>query len=218
MARAFVARADGRFMCALEPEERSVIRQVSDEVTQLIGMGLGGMERPGESTGSDAGSEDPLTRLAAELGEDQEVRAPIDPALARLLPPASQDGDAADEFRRLAQRGIAEGHIENLSTMQAGLEAASDLVDVGSTEVIIARDESLAWLKGLTAIRLVLGERMGLRGDSDFDALQALCEGGVNVEEDREPGTGGIEFLASLYEFLTWLQESLVGALNSRPH
>ncbi len=57
----------------------------------------------------------------------------------------------------------------------------------------------------LTDVRLVLGERLGLRTDEDAIALAAALE---ELDEDDPQA-----FLVAIYDFLTWLQESLVHAL-----
>lgn len=214
MARSFVARADGRFMCFLEPPERHVIRQVSTEIMHLIRAGMGIAD---PETARDVLSDDPLTRLAAEAEWDSNPATRGDHAFARLFPPASEDPEQAEEFRRLSAHIIADSHVKNLATILSCLEANSELGESGGSEMIMSVAEAHAWLKGLTVIRLVLGERMHLRSDDDFEALKVLSDGGVELDAGTEPGMAGLDFLAALYEFLTWLQESLVKAFNSRP-
>jgi hypothetical protein len=60
-------------------------------------------------------------------------------------------------------------------------------------------------LVALTDIRLVMGERLGLRTDEDATRLEELIE---TLEVD-DPAV----FALSIYDFLTWLQESLTQAL-----
>ena len=57
----------------------------------------------------------------------------------------------------------------------------------------------------LTDVRLLLGERLGLRTDEDAEALAVRLEQG----DDDDPAT----VLAAYYDFMTWLQESLTQAL-----
>lgn len=217
MARSFVARVDGTFMCALEREERGVILQIVDEVSTLLRLSVFGPDQGRDATAALA-SDDPFARFEAEQSRAMIDEEPHDSAVSRLLPRASDDDEEAQEFRRLSQGAITESHLGNLAAMQASLEAHADLGDVGSLEVIMSKETALSWAKGLTILRLVLGDRMGLRSDSDFEALQVLCQGGVDMGANAEAGTVGVDFLASLYEFLTWLQESLMNALNSTPH
>jgi Domain of unknown function (DUF2017) len=71
--------------------------------------------------------------------------------------------------------------------------------------LLLTREEGQAWVVALTDVRLVLGERLGLRTDEDAEELALELR---NLDED-DPRA----FLAAIYDFLTWLQESLVQAL-----
>ena len=59
----------------------------------------------------------------------------------------------------------------------------------------------------LTDVRLVLGERLGLRTDED---AEALAPSGSTEADAGRPGRG---YWRRYYDFLTWLQESLTQAL-----
>ncbi|MCG7442961.1 DUF2017 family protein [Dermabacter vaginalis] len=216
MAHSFIARADGRLMCRLEAEERAVLAQVAGEITDLIRVDLGiGDHGYGESEPGEAMSEDPLARLEAETVSAR-TEIPRDSATQRLFPPASNDEDEAGEYRRLTQANLAEAHIAHLSALRASLEAAGDIGGEGPhDEIVIESADALSWLKALNVIRLVLADRMGIENDGDFEALQLLCSNDLEQVE-AEPGVAGMEFLATLYEFASWLQASLIGALNAR--
>ena len=58
----------------------------------------------------------------------------------------------------------------------------------------------------LTDVRLVMGERLGLRTDDDATRLEQVVE---SLDRD-DP----VIFALSVYDFLTWLQESLTQALT----
>ena len=60
-------------------------------------------------------------------------------------------------------------------------------------------------LKALTDVRLVLGERMGLRTDEDVEVLDAAAE---HLDPDDPLG-----YALAVYDFLTWLQETLASAM-----
>ncbi len=216
MAHSFIARADGRLMCRLEAEERSVLAQVAGEITDLIRVDLGiGDQGLDDRDPREAMSEDPLARLEAETMRAR-TEEPRDSATKRLFPPASDNDEDAGEYRRLTQANLAEAHIANLSALRASLEAAGDIGGEGPhDEIVIERADALAWLKALNLIRLVLADRMGIENDGDFEALQLLCSNDLE-EVEAEPGVAGMEFLATLYEFASWLQATLIGALNSR--
>ena len=60
-------------------------------------------------------------------------------------------------------------------------------------------------LVALTDVRLVLGERMGLRTDDDVAVLEAVAE---DLDPDDPLG-----YALAVYDFLTWLQETLSSAM-----
>jgi len=160
---------------------------------------------PHEATG------DPFEDLVARLGlprlgdpgkEAAGVAppAPRDPALDRLLPSAHRDDpELSAEFRRLTEHGLREGKAANLAT------AISALLAADGDKVRLDQDQAQAMVVALTDVRLLLGERLGLRTDEDADALQHRVE---TADED-DPQL----YLASYYDFMTWLQESLIQAL-----
>ena len=99
----------------------------------------------------------------ADLDPDDAER---DPALDRLLPTANrQDDEVAAEFRRLTETGLRQRKA-------AALETSADLLR-GDDKLRLDEGEAQAFLKALTDVRLVLGERMGLRTDDDVDVLEA---------------------------------------------
>ena len=65
--------------------------------------------------------------------------------------------------------------------------------------------QALAFVVALTDVRLVLGERLGLKDDDDADRLGALA---ARLDPD-EP----LVYALTVYDFLTWLQETLAHAL-----
>ena len=62
-------------------------------------------------------------------------------------------------------------------------------------------------LVALTDTRLLIGERLGLRDESDVDALDER----ISAHPEHP-----LAFAAAVYDFLTWLQDSLAGALMGR--
>lgn len=124
---------------------------------------------------------------------------PDDPALARLLPDANRDdAEAAAEFRRLTETGLR-------ARKRAGARFAAEVLQRGGTPVL-DDEQSQTVLKAFTDLRLVLGERLGLRTDEDAARLGAQLAYGIEPYE-------GWQALAATYELLQYLQESLVQAL-----
>ena len=72
-------------------------------------------------------------------------------------------------------------------------------------EVTLDASQAPAFLMALTDVRLLLGERMGMRTEEDAERLHAALE----VIDDDDP----LGYAMAWYDFLTWLQETLTQAL-----
>lgn len=197
MARAF-RRKGARFVARLDADEREVVVGLLEQTHRFLAP------EPHEPTG------DPFDDLVARLGlpwlkdpsdsADDAPEEPRDPALDRLLPSAHRDDPGlAAEFRRLTEHGLREGKAANLAI------AISALLGADGDKVRLDQDQAQAMVIALTDVRLLLGERLGLRSDEDADALQDRLE--AASEDDPQL------YLAASYDFLTWLQESLIQAL-----
>ncbi len=188
MAHRF-ARSRAGLTARLDDAEREVLHRLMTDVAGMLDQA-----RPVAA--------DPLEEL---VGITEGAVLPDDPALARLLPDASRDDDeVAAEFRRLTERGLRHRKHDALTTATATLERTT-----GSTDLVLTEEEAAAWLTALNDVRLVLAERLGVRTDEDAErvALRAV----------RLPADDPVAWLSSVYDFLTWLQESLVQALSSAP-
>jgi hypothetical protein len=134
-----------------------------------------------------------------EPGDATEQR-PEDPALERFLPTAHRHDPAmAAEFRRLTEHGIRERKTANLGIAIAAVLGAD------GDKVRLDQQQAQAMVVALTDVRLLLGERLGLRTDEDADALEERLEAASEDDPDL--------YLAAYYDFMTWLQESLTQAL-----
>lgn len=137
------------------------------------------------------GEEDPLVAL---VGLDPEARPSDDPALARLFPDAFlDDPEAAGEFRRFTERSL-----RDLKSAQA--HTALDTLRRSGEKVTLSADEAGAWLGALNDLRLALGTRLGVT-EEGMDELAAL--------PDDDPRAA----MFHVYDWLTYLQESLVQSL-----
>ena len=146
---------------------------------------------------------DPLEAL---IETSPDARTPTDPALARLLPEASPDDlDAGREFRRLTEGSLRRRKREALAMARHSLDRPGPLQ--------LDQAEAQAWLTALNDVRLVLATRLELRSDEDAERL--LHRAAEMAPEDPRA------WMAAVYDFLTWLQETLVTALaaelRSRP-
>ncbi|MBE3075676.1 MAG: DUF2017 family protein, partial [Actinobacteria bacterium] len=99
----------------------------------------------------------------------------------------------------LTEHGLRERKTANLAT------AISALLAPDGDKIRLDQEQAQAMVVALTDVRLLLGERLGLRTDDDADALQDRLE--VASEDDPQLD------LAAYYDFMTWLQESLIQAL-----
>ncbi|MDO8309563.1 MAG: DUF2017 domain-containing protein [Actinomycetota bacterium] len=137
-------------------------------------------------------AQDPLFAI---VGIDPSATLPDDPALARLFPDAfTDDDDAAAEFRRFTERDLRAGKAAHASTVIASLESRSDRLDA---------EQVAAWLGFLNDVRLTLGTRLGISEDTQAE-LAALAP------DDERLGA------YALYDWLTYLQDSLVTLLLPR--
>jgi hypothetical protein len=199
MARAFLHEG-GRYVAILDDTERTVLSGLMQQTRILLSPEV-------ESTG------DVFDDLAASMGVslDREAEATAaagdpdvvelrDPALDRLLPDAHRgDDDIAAEFRRLTEEGLRQRKSSNLDVALARLaESVKDRVELGP-------DDAPAFLMALTDVRLLLGERMGMRTEEDAEALHRAME----LIDDDDP----LGYAMAWYDFLTWLQETLTHAL-----
>ncbi len=156
-------------------------------LTDLVGQLLGMV-----AVEASTGDEDPL---AAMVGIDLNATRPQDPALMRLFPDAYlDDDDAAAEFRRYTQRSLR-------STKQANAQAVLDSLSNSGDKLVLSDGQVPAWLGSLNDLRLVLGTRLEITDD------------GHEIPEDLDPEdpTFGLHHI---YDWLTYLQESLVQAMT----
>ena len=196
MAKAFKRKGD-RFVARLDSLEREVVAGLLEQTREFLAPA------PRAETG------DPFDDLVASMGmpsfqeaTDPRLEGPRDPALERLLPPAHREDEAvAAEFRRLTEQGLRERKTANLTT------AIDALRDADGDKVVLSAAQAQALVVALTDVRLLLGERLGLRTDDDAEELAQRLD---DADQD-DPAM----LLAAYYDFMTWLQESLTQALMS---
>ena len=113
---------------------------------------------------------------------------PDDPALRRLFPPAYSDDESDEQYRSLVRDQLVDGRAQALATMRATLGSGT-----------IALEQADEWLRVLNDLRLVLGTRLDVGEEIDYE--------GIDVDEPR-----GRDL--AVYGYLAWLQEQLVDALQ----
>jgi hypothetical protein len=146
---------------------------------------------------------DPLEAMMDFSGPTQE---PEDPVLARLFPTAyPDDEEAASEFRRFTEGGLRDGKAAAAIAIIDGLEEAGlpqELAEDGLM-IDVELDEATAesWMRSFTDLRLALATRLGVE-EGDEAYWHSLPEDDPRAQAH------------DIYEWVGYLQETLVGALS----
>ncbi|GAA4112979.1 DUF2017 family protein [Enteractinococcus coprophilus] len=220
MALAFKSTLRG-YSAFLEKPERQILRSLFSDVLTLLG-GVSPVDDPLEddkprfldrfrtsdtvklpdapqpaqpSSSTDAAFWD----LVGTLTEDPVHINLDDPAVKRLLPDArSGEGAQAgsEQFRDLAQDDIRQEKIADLQRAYALLQSGS---------LMLTRAEAESFSRALNQVRLVLSSRLNIVDEHDAERVHAI--GSVDQATDVE------SYMALLYNFVSWLQETLMQAL-----
>ena len=188
-----VRRRRGAVQVVLAADEASTLANLAQQVAALLADGGG----DGDVDADDATPEDPLEAMVGLTSSN--VEAPEDPAVRRLLPDAYKDDpEAAGEFRRLMNAELRQTKTGALAEVSAAAMSGA-----GQTATLRLREEQAErWLQALTDIRLVLGTRL--------DVTEDPADMWERLEPDDPRGA-----LLAVYDWLGWLQESIVRALDS---
>lgn len=131
--------------------------------------------------------------LAAQLGWiDGDIELSDDPAVARLLPDAYQDPDDARDFRRFTENDLRQSKVQHATTVLDEIELSGEKIAIASPD---------SWLGTLNDARIAIGTRIQVSEDNHEEL--------ANLSED-DPRAG----LFHVYDWLTFLQESLVRCLD----
>lgn len=147
---------------------------------------------------------DPLEALFDFSGP---VDEPEDPVLLRLFPTAyEEDPEAAGEFRRYTEPTLRETKQKHSMLLVDTLEDAGlpEEIDDASIVLDVELDEptALGWLLSLNDLRLAVATRLGVtEGDEEF--WESLPH-----DDPRAPAH-------EIYEWMGWLQETLVAAIEA---
>lgn len=199
MATAFRATSSG-YRADLQKHERRLLSSLCGDVAEIL------TRRAREAAHDPEGDDCPAARtdgeadalfahFSAELaGLDSEdpLPVPADPVARRLLPDASEDAEEAAQLRRLTESSLRESQLADLRGARMLLE---------STPVTVPESSAAAFGRALNTVRLTLATRLGI--DSDEVAAQVHRRAGSGRVGDSE------QFMAEVYTFITWLQESL---------
>ena len=185
-------RRSGAVIATFSGFEADLLRSLASQIVELLHH---------EAAVPD--DRDPLEALMDFSGP---TTPPEDPVLARLFPTAyADDEEAAAEFRRFTEGTLREGKARAAGTIIDTLEDAGlpdELREDGLT-IDVEMDEPTAqtWMRSFTDIRLALATRLGVE-DGDEEYWYSL--------PDDDPRAQAHD----IYEWVGWLQETLVGALS----
>jgi hypothetical protein len=189
-------REKDHYVALLESTERTVLLGLMQQTRLLLSPEI----EPTGDAFDDLVASMGLSLSAADQQTDSASLDDRDPALDRLLPTAHRgDDEIAAEFRRLTEEGLRQRKSGNLDVALACVDGA-----VGN-RVVLDESQAPAFLMALTDVRLLLGERMGMRTEEDAEALHAAMD---DIDDDDPLG-----YAMAWYDFLTWLQETLTHAL-----
>ena len=138
-------------------------------------------------------AQDPLEAL---VGWDEDVPEPTDPALRRMLPPASSDPEQAAECRRLTDRSLRERKTAALRASSLALE---------SEPVVLTTEQAQDFARSLNDVRLVLASRLRIDSSEDAERVAELTDFGKAESVEQ--------YMGVVYNFVSWLQETLMDAL-----
>ncbi|MGN6473159.1 MAG: DUF2017 domain-containing protein [Mycobacteriales bacterium] len=179
-------RKGGVVRVSLDDPEIVLLASLVAQVRQVLG-------------GDEVAAADPMEALLTL--PSAEVATPDDPILARLLPDAYRDDDAAaGEFRRLMD---GELRAQKCAALQRVLD---DLADGGrrkGDEHRLELDDVAAeqWLYAINDVRLSLGTALDITEDM-YDTLP-----GLDPDDPRYLQLG-------VYDWVTWLQDAIVRAVS----
>lgn len=186
MATAFKRGLTGRISARLAADERGVLRDLISGVISLVAPPEA---PPADPLAVQLGLED-LDTGAVDLG----VAGERDPILDRLFPPGYDDADEALEFRRFTELSLRQQKVTNAELVLATLDEGDKITLTG--------EQAHAWLVVLNDARLALAVRLDIATADDHEMLSAL------PLDDPRAG------MYRLYEFVTFLQGSLIEALS----
>ncbi|MGP9527723.1 DUF2017 domain-containing protein [Arthrobacter sp. S41] len=187
MAKAFKYGAHG-ITGTIHAPERKLLRELFNDVILMLEDRAEVHQLPEDI--------DPLYALTGMRPESMDLPAVADPALARLLPDASEDPVVAAEHRRLTEADLITTKIGQLREAQFLME---------TDKIVLKKDNAQRFAQALNDVRLVLSERLEIRNEDDAARVSEV----LDAAEVQSPD----EYLALVYNLVSWIQETLINAL-----
>jgi len=187
-------RRSGRVIANFSGFEADLLRSLAGQLVELL-------------RNEAAQPRDDIDPFEAMMDFSGPTAEPEDPVLARLFPTAYPgDEEAASEFRRFTEGALRDGKAAAACEIIERLEEAglpSELTEEGlMIDVELDEPDAETWLRSFTDLRLALATRLGIEeGDEEF--WYSL--------PDEDPRAQAHD----IYEWVGYLQETLVDALSS---
>jgi len=187
------SRRRGVITTQLSSYEVELLASLINQLVELVSDG-----HP-EKYAAESQPEEAFDELVRELTNDVEQREePQDLVLKRLFPSAYPDDPVASaDFRRFTEHGLRERKISEATTVLQRLAETQR----GARPLRIPPEETQAWLRTLTSVRLAVATRLGITDAEAADALNNL--------PDDDPRA----FMVSVYDWLGFAEETLISAL-----
>lgn len=191
MTPGFARHRSGVVVATFTAFEADLLRSLSGQLIELLR----------NETAVPQEQDDPLERM---LDFDGPTTEPDDPVLARLFPTAYvDDEESAADFRRFTESALRDSKARAAGTVIDTLEGAGlpdEPEDGLFIDVELDEPAAMSWMRAFTDMRLAIATRLGIE-DDDQERWQAL--------PDDDPRAQ----VHDVYEWLGYLQETLVGAV-----
>lgn len=184
-------RKGGAIVTTLSADEVELLASLVGQLVEMVSEG-----EPDQYSGP---ADDSFARWARELEQPGETTEPDDPVLKRLFPNAyPADADAAADFRRFTERDLRATKVAEATSVLHRLGET----DRGRNPLRIPSQETDAWLRTLTSVRLAVATRLGVTDAAGAEEIAAI------------PPHDPRAFMASVYEWLGFAQETMIMALD----
>ncbi len=187
MAKAFKNGSKG-ITGTLHSAERKLIRELFNDVIAMLDERAQLHQLPENL--------DPLYALTGMRPESMDLPAISDPALAKLLPDASDDAAVAAEHRRLSEADLIAQKIGRLREAQLLLE---------TDKLVLDQQTATRFAQALNDVRLVLAERLEIRDEADSARVAQV----LDASEVQTPD----EYMSLVYNLISWVLDTLMSAL-----
>ena len=191
MARGFKYTSAG-ITSGMDVQEVDLIRELLGDVAQLLEHDVAAPDS--------AKGKDPLWAITGMIPDSVSVHSSDDAAVQRLIPTvASSDQAESEEYRRLTEQSLVSSKLEQL-------KSSIDVLD--REPLLMSRDEAVVLSKALNSSRLALAERLDIKDEKDAEKVYMMVDYS-DASTDRDQ-------LALVYNFVSWVQESLMSVLLKR--